>query len=298
KESTPAQLAYIVQHGVKYSGMPAWPAQSRPDEVWPVVAFLRAMPRLGYAKFDALANGGAGSGLTKAGIAPFAPPEKLRPFSLYAPIQNSNSETVYIEPTYGFDSQASVRDPIANCARCHGADGRGRPGGRFPNLTLQTPTYLYDALMSFAHGTRKSAYMQVVATQLSDAQLASLARYYGAMAAAASPQATPDAAMKAEGAHVAAYGIGQKGVGGCTNCHGAEGSARGIPRLEGQSYYYLVDQMRAFRAGGRGVTHGVNPMRAIAHNLNDHQIAAVSAFYAATPPTAKPVEAARQAAAR
>ncbi|MFX7792825.1 hypothetical protein ABTK00_20525, partial [Acinetobacter baumannii] len=67
-------------------------------------------------------------------------------------------------------------------------------------MTLQTPTYLYDARMSFAHGTRKSAYMQVVATQLSDAQLASLARYYGAMAAAASPQATPDAAMKAEGA--------------------------------------------------------------------------------------------------
>ena len=42
-------LFWIVRHGVKYSGMPAWPAQARADEVWAVVAFLRALPELDAA---------------------------------------------------------------------------------------------------------------------------------------------------------------------------------------------------------------------------------------------------------
>ena len=36
---TPAQLHWIVDEGVKMSGMPYWPAD-RPEEVWPVIAFL------------------------------------------------------------------------------------------------------------------------------------------------------------------------------------------------------------------------------------------------------------------
>jgi mono/diheme cytochrome c family protein len=33
------ELFYIVKHGIKFAGMPAWPAQQRDDEVWPIVAF-------------------------------------------------------------------------------------------------------------------------------------------------------------------------------------------------------------------------------------------------------------------
>ena len=36
------ELHWIVDHGVKMSGMPAWPAD-RDDDVWPVVAFLTAV---------------------------------------------------------------------------------------------------------------------------------------------------------------------------------------------------------------------------------------------------------------
>ncbi len=36
---SPSELHWIVDEGVKMSGMPYWPAD-RPDEVWPVVAFL------------------------------------------------------------------------------------------------------------------------------------------------------------------------------------------------------------------------------------------------------------------
>lgn len=41
-----AQLFEIVKHGVRYTGMPAWPAISRDDEVWAMVAFLRRYPAL------------------------------------------------------------------------------------------------------------------------------------------------------------------------------------------------------------------------------------------------------------
>lgn len=36
------ELFWIVKHGIKMSGMPYWPA-SRDDDIWPVVAFLRAI---------------------------------------------------------------------------------------------------------------------------------------------------------------------------------------------------------------------------------------------------------------
>ncbi|MFB9949471.1 c-type cytochrome [Rhizobium puerariae] len=41
-----AQLFQIVKHGVRFTGMPAWPAQARDDEVWAMVAFLRKLPEM------------------------------------------------------------------------------------------------------------------------------------------------------------------------------------------------------------------------------------------------------------
>ncbi|QEG43169.1 c-type cytochrome [Roseimaritima ulvae] len=40
------ELFYIVKHGIKFAGMPAWPTQRRDDEVWPVVALLERFPDL------------------------------------------------------------------------------------------------------------------------------------------------------------------------------------------------------------------------------------------------------------
>ena len=40
------ELFWIVKHGIKYTGMPAWAAQQRDDEVWALVAFLRRLPAL------------------------------------------------------------------------------------------------------------------------------------------------------------------------------------------------------------------------------------------------------------
>ncbi|MDB5550481.1 MAG: cytochrome [Rhizobium sp.] len=45
-EWSDAELFQIVRHGVRYTGMPAWPALSRDDEVWAMVAFLRRYPEI------------------------------------------------------------------------------------------------------------------------------------------------------------------------------------------------------------------------------------------------------------
>lgn len=51
----PAEMHWIVEQGVKMSGMPAWPAEGRGDEVWAVVAFLSAVKRgLGPADYATL----------------------------------------------------------------------------------------------------------------------------------------------------------------------------------------------------------------------------------------------------
>ena len=51
------EIYWIVRHGIKYTGMPAWPAQSRDDEVWAMVAFITALPKLDPPRYRELAIG-------------------------------------------------------------------------------------------------------------------------------------------------------------------------------------------------------------------------------------------------
>lgn len=295
---TPTELHYIVLHGIKYSAMPAWPAQSRPDEVWPMVAFLKAMPQASYQQFREWSRGDAPAPRAPPSGLAFSVPDRLQGYALYAPDQPSDREHRYARPAYGFDAFADAADPRSTCATCHGADGAGRPDGAFPNLTIQTTTYLKDTLTAFATGQRKSAYMQTIATQLSPQQIDGLAAYYGNLPAKAAVGGPVDAARRALGARIVAYGDRARGVGACTSCHGiTRAVGKAVPRLEGQSARYLIDQMRAFKSGGRGSSGSVNPMSRIAHDLSDHQIMAIASYYASTPPGTKALPAA-QAAAR
>ncbi len=53
---TDAELFQIVQHGVRFTGMPAWPTQVRKDEVWDMVAFLRQMPGMTAERYRELSG--------------------------------------------------------------------------------------------------------------------------------------------------------------------------------------------------------------------------------------------------
>jgi len=47
-------LFHIVKHGLKFTGMPAWPSQQRDDEVWAVVAFLLEFQKLDQKSYRSL----------------------------------------------------------------------------------------------------------------------------------------------------------------------------------------------------------------------------------------------------
>lgn len=50
------ELFWIVQNGFKFTGMPAWPARGRDDEIWAMVAFLQALPELKPEQYRQLAG--------------------------------------------------------------------------------------------------------------------------------------------------------------------------------------------------------------------------------------------------
>ncbi|WP_085808852.1 c-type cytochrome [Sphingomonas sp. TZW2008] len=54
REWTDKQLFWILQHGVKYTGMPAWAVQDRPDEVRRMVAFVRRLPEMRAEEYKQL----------------------------------------------------------------------------------------------------------------------------------------------------------------------------------------------------------------------------------------------------
>src|SRR5712672_609956 len=58
----PAELFWIIMHGIKMSGMPAW-ADHSDDELWAIVAFLEALPEMSeqdYAKLVAASRAQGG----------------------------------------------------------------------------------------------------------------------------------------------------------------------------------------------------------------------------------------------
>ena len=313
------ELFAIVQNGVRYTGMPAWPVQNRPDEVWAMVAFVKAARTMDVASYRTLARGSAAeqhrpeAALAKNAdsapivISPFIPSNAQRPYLAGDPQDPSPSPAgVVAFPRVGFGSVAPAGDPMAACVSCHSGDGAGRTDGAFPNLTLQTPQYLYDALKAYATGQRQSGIMWPIAANLSDADMRSLALQLGAAAPVVSsdgPSTVATIAVRAAGADLAAAGDRTPGsndghdgpelavapkIERCSSCH-TSGAYLGkiIPRLQGQHAPYLRMQLHAFRNGGRGDTSSFDPMVVDSHALSDAQIAAVAEYYAGLRPLLK-----------
>ncbi len=91
-----AELFEIVRHGVRYTGMPAWPAVEREDEVWAMVAFVRAYPQMDGATYRHLAGFSATQSRDFARLLETCEgchsSERLEPISLI-PLLSGQSET-------------------------------------------------------------------------------------------------------------------------------------------------------------------------------------------------------------
>lgn len=53
REWAPHEIYWVVKHGLKMTGMPAWEYRLADDDLWSVVAFVRAMPHVSPADYRA-----------------------------------------------------------------------------------------------------------------------------------------------------------------------------------------------------------------------------------------------------
>jgi cytochrome c553 len=284
-----AELFWIVREGVRFSPMPAWPAEGNFDEIWSVVAFLRQLPDMTADDFAALRTGTVGG----VPVTPWGSTGPLSAVSLGVPSQPV-AEYAYNAPTPGWTPLGLDERPLARCVACHGVDGSGAPtGGRAPNLTILSADDIATALRAYAEGRRESGIMAVVASALSGDQIAALGTYFAdSLPDVASPPSPEGNA--ARGAELANLGKPEAGVPACLSCH-ADAERERIPLirppgLAGQSQRYLKARLDAFsEAHATGLRQaGWHPMPGLAAGLTADERADVAAYFAGLLPGGAP----------
>ena len=173
----------------------------------------------------------------------------------------------------------------AVCAACHGANGMGNKALNAPQIAGQEPWYLERQLNNFKGGIRganpKDTYgmqMRPMALTLANDQAVSdMAAFLSSMPVSKSSEST----VKGDtSAGKASYMI-------CQTCHGPKGGgnrALNSPNLTGLQDWYIVRQLKNFKAGIRGTKSGDlfgMQMRPMAMTLaNDAAINNVTAYIA------------------
>jgi cytochrome c553 len=254
---SPDELFYIVKHGIKFTGMPAWPAQQRDDEVWAMVAFLLRFPEISAEEYRRLATGGNAK---------------------------VNSELPMPDSLTLRDKPRAVTE---NCGRCHGVDDPGMAA--FPKLTGQRPAYLFAAMRAFASGERHSGIMEPIAAGLTIPDMRELALYYAGLPQISPRIPRPQSPLAIErGQAIATGGIRSQRVPACVACHGPGTTPRNpiYPNLAGQYAEYLVLQLMLFKNQHRGGSPYARLMLPVAARLKPEQIRDVALYYASLAPIA------------
>jgi cytochrome c553 len=242
------ELFWIVKNGIKYTGMPAWAAQQRDDEVWALVAFLRRLPALDQNGYRELALGNLK-----------IPPQSGR--------EVATSET--------------TSAAVGACARCHGAEQSTPRSALVPILHGQPPEFLILALEAYAGARRASGIMQPVASDLARDELDRVARYYAGLRPPAPRNAQTDDAAIERGRLLAERGDPSAKVPPCVDCHGAT-ALRIYPRLAGQNLPYMRNRLRLWKNGRAAGSENEAIMAPIAAALSERQIDDVAAYFAST----------------
>ena len=155
-----------------------------------------------------------------------------------------------------------------SCIQCHGENGAG--GKEFlqgPNLTILKDSYFKEQFKAILDGKRKGPGTVNMLKILKESKLTDKE----IMAAAEYAMKLPRA-----GANHMKFGDAKKGKEKystmCIHCHGANGEgysnpALPAPRLAGQSDFYIVDQIKAFKSGHRDTGTPANQQMKAMSNL-------------------------------
>jgi cytochrome c553 len=242
------ELFYIVKHGVKFTGMPAWPTQRRDDEVWAMAAFLRRLPRLSATEYrEMVRDGGTTLGELFAGT------------------------------TTGVTAPDIVVDL---CARCHGSDGQGRGVAAFPKLAGQRLEFMMNAMHAYADGRRISGMMGPIAAGLPEESRHAALRYYASLPPMTASAAAGTSGDATRGAAIAAHGVPAAEIPSCGTCHSNRNDVlEAYPKLHGQYAEYLSRQLRLLQQRNRGGSEYVHIMHEFVDRITERQIDDLSAYF-------------------
>jgi cytochrome c553 len=149
------------------------------------------------------------------------------------------------------------------CLICHGENGNAR-AQTYPRLAGQPEAYLRKQLKGFATGVRSDPAMTSLALAMSEPEIDAVAAHFSKMAPLPNTGFHADPARVARGAALVASGS-------CTSCHGQKLQGNGeFPRLAGQGYDYVRDQLTRFKDGTRHDPTGA--MTAVAGQLSPQNI--------------------------
>ena len=129
------------------------------------------------------------------------------------------------------------------CGACHGNNGVPK-GANIPIIWGQQENYIAKQLHDFRSGDRTAEVMKWMSDTLENSELAPGTAFFARKAWPA--RTRPAAAMTAP-----------TGIAVCAACHqqnfmgAAQAEGKATPRLAGQNYDYLVEQMRRFADGER-----------------------------------------------
>jgi cytochrome c553 len=165
----------------------------------------------------------------------------------------------------------SLQDKIAQCAACHGEDGRSKDP-KIPHIAGQPKLAVMYQLFFYREGRRKSEEMNLIAKDLTDAELTAIAEHVSRMPPFAPVPGPIEEARFKRGAAIADKRL-------CASCHNPDYSGREqMPRLAGQHEAYTVKALQDYRAGARIGTQAA--MAEAVRGLTDADFADLAYFLA------------------
>ena len=168
------------------------------------------------------------------------------------------------------------------CAACHGADGNS-PSPANPNLAGQQAAYITVQLEHFKSGVRNNPIMAGMVATLTPEDMRALDIYFSQQ----KPKAAgiKDRELALAGQKLYRGGNVATGLPACAACHSPDGAGipSRYPRLGGQYADYALAQLKAFKAGERGMDKegkDINGrvMSQVAARLSDKEMQALAQY--------------------